>query len=118
MHNETNYDRQLDSYRDLEKSEPLLLWVESHKPYDLLRDWFRLTCGRLKPKIREKVFEEREKVYREYQTLPNFTQQRAIAGLRNRWNRLPEAFKKAESHSPMNFEAKINRVSKYMQLGR
>lgn len=38
MHNETNYDRQLDTYRDVERSEPLPLWDESHKPYDLLQD--------------------------------------------------------------------------------
>ena len=65
-HNETNYDRKLDTYRDLEKFEPLPLRAESHKPYELLRDWFKLTCWRPKPKIREKVFEERKKVYREY----------------------------------------------------
>ena len=60
MHNETNYVRKLDTYRDLEKSEPLPIWVESHKPYDLLRDWFRSTCGRPKLEIREKVFEKRK----------------------------------------------------------
>ena len=86
IHNETNYDSQLDTSKDLEKSEPLPLQAESHKPYDLLCDWFRLTCGRPKLEIREKVFEESERVYREYHTLPNFTQQRAIVGLRNRWS--------------------------------
>ena len=68
--------------------------------------------------IREKVFEEREKVYREYQTLPNFTQQRAIAWLRNRWSQLLESFKKAKPHKPINIEVVMNRVAKYMQLGR
>ena len=74
IHNEKNYDRQLNAYRDLEKYKPLPLQVESHKPDDLLQDYFRLTYGKPKPKIREKVFVKREKVYRYYQTLPNFTQ--------------------------------------------
>ena len=65
MYNKTNYDRQLNAYRDLEKSEPLPLWDESRTPDDLLRDWFRLTYGKLKLEIREKVFVEREKVYRD-----------------------------------------------------
>ena len=81
--------------------EPLPLRAESHKPYEFLRDWFKLTCGRPKSKIREKVFEEREKVYKEYQTLPNFTQQRALVGLRNGWSQLPESFKKEEPCSPI-----------------
>lgn len=36
MHNEINYDWQLDTYRDVERSEPLPLRAESHKPYNLL----------------------------------------------------------------------------------
>ena len=64
------------------------------------------------------MFSEREKVYKEYEALPNFAQQQALAGLRNWWNQLPEAFKKVEPHSPINYEAAVNRVPKYMQLGR
>ena len=56
MHNKTNYDRQLDTYRDPEKFEPLPLRIESHKPYDLLRDWFSATYGRPKPDMNEKAF--------------------------------------------------------------
>lgn len=118
MSNETNYDSQMDAYRELERSEPLPLRAESSKPDDLLRDWFRLTYGGLKLKIREKVFSEREKVYKEYEALPNFAQQRALVGLRNHWSRLPEAFRKAEPHNPLNYDTVINRVPKYMQLGR
>ena len=58
MANETNYDPQLDAYREFERSEPLPLWAESSKPDELLRDWFRLTYGGLKLEIREKVFLE------------------------------------------------------------
>ena len=58
IHNETNYDRQSDTYRELDRSEPLPLLAKSHRPHDLLRDWFKLTCGRPKSKIKE-VFEER-----------------------------------------------------------
>lgn len=36
MHNETNYDRKLDTYRDVERSKPLPLQAKSHKLYDLL----------------------------------------------------------------------------------
>ena len=118
MHNETNYDRQLDVYKELEKSEPLSLRAKSCKPNEILRDWLKLTCRGLKLEIREKVFLEREKVYREYEALPNFSQQWALAGLRNQWNRLSKAFKKVEPHSPINYEAAVNRVPKYMQLGR
>ena len=64
MHNETNYDRQLGAYNELEKSEPLPLQDESYKPDDLLRDWFRLTYEELKLEVKEKVFSEREKVYK------------------------------------------------------
>ena len=49
MHNETNYDRQLDAYRELEKSEPLQLRAKSSKPDELLRDWLKLSFGGLKP---------------------------------------------------------------------
>lgn len=64
------------------------------------------------------MFEEREFFYKDYQTLPNFTQQRAIAGVRNGWSQLLEAYGKDEPHSPINFEATVNRVAYYMQLGR
>lgn len=74
MANETNYDHQLDTYRETENTEPLPLRAESSKPEELLQDWLRLTYGRLMPETQEKVFAEREKVYKEYETLPNFTQ--------------------------------------------
>jgi hypothetical protein len=74
MATETNYDCQLDTYRELERTKPLPLRAESSKPDELLRDWFRLTYGGLMPEIWEKVFAELEKVYKEYETLPNFTQ--------------------------------------------
>ena len=108
----------MDAYIELEKSEPLSLRVESCKPDDLLRDWFRLTSGGLKLEIREKVFSKREKVYKEYEALPNFAQQWDLAGLRNWWNQLPKAFKKVDPHSLINYEVAVNRVPKYMQLGR
>lgn len=117
MHNEGNYDRQLNIYRDLEKYEPLPLRAESHKPNVLLRDWLNLTYGKQKPDIREKVFALRDRVYREYQGLPYFSFQRGLAGVRSWWNRLPEAFKKIEPHNLINFEATTNRENKYMQLG-
>ena len=59
MHNEKNYDRKLDAYRELEKFEPLSLRAESCKLDELLRDWLKLTSGGLKLEIREKVFSER-----------------------------------------------------------
>ena len=31
---------------------------------------------------------------------------------------MPKSFKKVEPHNPIDFEATVNRVAKYMQLGR
>ena len=45
MHNEANYDRQLNNYRDDERIEPLTLRAESSKLDEVLIDWFTLTYG-------------------------------------------------------------------------
>lgn len=53
MHNETNYDRQLNNYKDEERIKPLSLRVESNKLEEILRDWFILTYGDKHKEIRK-----------------------------------------------------------------
>ena len=38
MYNEANYDRQLNNYKDEERTEPLPLRAKSSKPEEILRD--------------------------------------------------------------------------------
>ena len=73
MHNEANYDRQLNNYRDDERTEPLSLRVESSKPEEVLRDWFTLTYGDKEEEIRDRIFSTRTKFYADYENLPYFS---------------------------------------------
>ena len=73
MHNEANYDRQLNNYRDDERIEPLPLRAKSSKLDEVLRDWFTLTYGDKKEKIRNRFFVARAKFYIDYENLPYFT---------------------------------------------
>ena len=84
----------------------------------MLRDWFTLTYGNKNPTIREKIFSTRTKVYAEYENFPYFSFQRAMTGARIRWARLPESLKKLEQHNPINLEATLHRVPKYLELGK
>ena len=72
MSNEANYDRQLNDHRDEEKVEPLPLRAESSKPDEMLQDLFTLIYGNRNPKVREKIFSTRTKVYVEYENFPYF----------------------------------------------
>ena len=38
--------------------------------------------------------------------------------VRGRWARLPDSLKKLELHSPINLEAALYRVPKYLELGK
>ena len=73
MHNEANYDRQLNNYRDDERTEPLTLRAKSSKPEEVLRDWFKLTYGDKNKEIRDKIFVARTKIYVDYENLPYFS---------------------------------------------
>ena len=70
MSNEENYDRHLNDYRDEERAQPLPLRAESSKPDEILWDWFTLTYGKRNPKVRDKIFATRTKVYAEYENFP------------------------------------------------
>lgn len=114
MSNESNYDRQLNDYRDEKRIEPLPLRAESSMLDEMLRDWFTLTYGKKNLEVREKIFPAKTKVYAEYKIFPYFAFQRAMTGARSRWARLPESLKKSKPHSPINLEEKLHRVSKYL----
>ena len=53
MYNEANYERQLNNYRDKERTKPLSLRAESDKPEEILRDWFRISYGDKHKEIRK-----------------------------------------------------------------
>ena len=72
MHNEANYDRQLNNYRDEEIIEPMPLRAKSKKLEEILRYYFKLTYGDVHKEIRKKIFEARTKVYAEYDNMPYF----------------------------------------------
>ena len=73
MHNEANYDRQLNNYRDEERTEPLSLRAESSKLEEILRDWFRLTYRDKNKGVRDRIFATRTKAYVDYENLPYFS---------------------------------------------
>ena len=77
-----------------------------------------MTYGKRNPELREKIFFARTKVYAEYENFPYFVFQRAMTDVRSRWARLPESLKKSEPHSPINLEATLYRVPKYLELGK
>ena len=118
MQNEENYDRQLNNYRDDERTKPLPLRAESGKPDEVLRDWFTLTYRDKNEGRRRQIFATRAKVYTDYENLPYFTFQRAMTGAGSRWARLPEILKRLEPHSPINLEAALHQAAKYIELGR
>ena len=41
-----------------------------------------------------------------------------MTGVRSRWAWLPESLKKLEPHSPINLEAVLYRVPRYLELGK
>ena len=72
----------------------------------------------MNPEVRKKIFAARTKVYAEYENLPYFAFQRAMTGVRSRWARLLESLQKSEPHSPINLEATLYRVPRYLELGK
>lgn len=106
--NEENNDRKLNNYIDEERIEPLQLRAESSKPEEVLRDWFILTYGDKNKGVRDRIFTARTKAYVDYENLPYFSFQRAMAGVRSRWARLPESLKRSKPHSPINLEASLH----------
>ena len=92
--------------------------AESSQPEEMLRDWFTLTYGKSNPEVRNKIFAARTKVYAEYENFPYFAFQRAMTGVRSRWAWLPESLKKSEPHNPINLEAALYRVPRYLELGK
>lgn len=118
MSNEANYDRQLNNYRDEKRTKPLPLRAESSKLDEVLRDWFTLTYGKKDLEVRDRIFAARSKAYVDYENSPYFGFQRAMTSARSRWARLPESLKKSEPHSPINLEATLHRVPKYLELGK
>ena len=118
MSNEANYDRQLNNYKDEERIEPLPLRDESSKLDEFLRDWFTLTYGKKNLEVRDRIFAVRTKAYVDYENLPYFSFQRAMNGVRSRWARFLVSLKKSKPHSPINLEAKLHRVLKYLELGK
>ena len=95
-----------------------LLREESSKLDEMLWDWFTLTYQKRNPKIREKIFATKTKVYAEYENFPYFAFQRAMTEVRIRWARLPKSLKKSEPHSPINLEETLYKVPKYLELGK
>ena len=77
-----------------------------------------MTYGKRNPEVREKIFATRTKVYAKYENFPYFAFQRAMTSVRSRWARLPESFKKSEPPNPINLEAMLHRVPKYLELGK
>jgi len=41
-----------------------------------------------------------------------------MTSARSRWARLPKSLKKLEPHSPINLEAALHRVPKYLEVGK
>lgn len=70
--------------------------------------------GRIHKEIRKQIFEARTKFYAEYDNMDYFFFQRAMAGVKSRWSRRLEGFKRIEPHSPINLEATLHRAPKYM----
>ena len=118
MSNKENYDRKLNNYRDEERTEPLPLRAESCKPKEVLRDWFKLTYGNKNKEVRDRIFSTITKAYVDYENLPYFVFQRAMTGVRSRWARFPNSLKMSEPHSPINLEASLHQVPKYLELGK
>ena len=118
MHNEANYDKQLNNYRDEERIEPLPLKVESNGPKEILRDWFRLTYGYVQNEIRKKIFEAKTKVYTKYDNMPYFSFQRIMAGVKRRWGRLPKGVRRSKPQNDINLKETLHQAPKYIQLGR
>ena len=114
MSNEVNYDRKLIDYREEERATPLSLRAESSQPDEMLRDWFTLTYGKSNPEVRKKIVAARTKFYAEYENFPYFAFQRAMTGVRSRWAQLLESLKKLEPHNPINLEATLYRVPRYL----
>ena len=71
MSNEENYDRQLNNYRDEERTEPLPLRTERNK-LEVLRDWFRITYWDKNQEVRDRIFTTKTKAYVDYENLPFF----------------------------------------------
>ena len=84
MYNEANYDRKLNNYRFKERTKPLSLRVESTKLEEILRNWFRITYGDKYKKVRDRIFTVRTKSYADYENLPYFSFQRAMANVRSK----------------------------------
>jgi hypothetical protein len=66
-------------------TEPLPLRAESSKPKEVLMDWFKLTYGDKNKGVWDRIFATRTKAYVDYENLPCFSFQRAMAGVRSRW---------------------------------
>ena len=98
--------------------EPFPLREKSSKPDEVLRDWFTLTYGKKNPKVRDRIFAARAKVYADYEILTYFAFQIAMTGSRSRWARVPESLKKSKPHNPINLEATLHKVPKYLELGK
>ena len=41
-----------------------------------------------------------------------------MTGVKSRWARLPESLKKSEPHNPINLDAVLYRVPRYLELGK
>ena len=118
MYNEANYDRQLNNYKDEERTEPLSLRAESSKPEEILRNWFRLTYGDKHKEVRDRIFAARTKAYADNENFPYFSFQRAMVGAKSRCARLPKSLKRSEPHTPVNLEASLHRAPEYIELGK